>query len=106
MSPSSPVIRPGEGKVTMSRCASPGRRGPLVDAPAAFEAIFPAPAVEAKTLSPPVLAAAEDDRAGIPQPDIPERLDDHLREGGEAAGAFRRAVMRRDEPYDLAPAAG
>src|SRR3954469_7373283 len=72
----------------------------------ALEIIFAAPAVEAESLCAPVLAAADNDRSRVAEPDVAERFDDHLRERPERARAFRRPLVRRDQPNLLALAAG
>src|SRR6059058_2302347 len=81
-------------------------RQPLADVLVPFELVFSAPAVEAEALAPAALAAAEYDRPGVAQPDIAERLDDHLSEWAQLTRAFGRPLMRRDQPYLFAFAAG
>src|SRR3954447_23654956 len=72
----------------------------------AFEVVFPAPAVETEALRAAALAAAQHDRSGVAQPDVAERLHDHLCERAQGARAFRGALVSGNEPNLLALAPG
>ena len=68
-----------------------GLRDPLADVLVAFEVVLVAPAVEAETLRPALLARAHDDRPAVAQPDVAEILDDDGREWRELARAVSAA---------------
>ena len=53
---------------------------PLADVLVAGEVVFAAPAVEAEAARAALGAGADDDRPGVAQPDVAERLDDDGRE--------------------------
>ncbi len=78
----------------------------LADVLVARQIILAAPSVEAKALRAPLIPAAQHDGAGVPKPDVAERLDEDLREGRKLAGAIRCAVVGSDERDLLASAAG
>src|SRR3546814_17667394 len=68
---------------------------PLADVVVARQIVFAAPAVEVEIAPGPV---RYQDRRGIAQPDVAERLDDHLGEGrglARGGGGFVRSDERR-----------
>src|SRR5437868_940354 len=81
-------------------------REALADVLIALEIIFPAPAVEAESAGAALLAAAEDDRPGVAQPDVAERLDDDRRKWAQAPRCLGRAIVGRHKPHRFALAAG
>src|SRR5205814_5990352 len=80
-------------------------RQPFADILVALEVVLAAPAVEAEALSAAILSAAEHDGAGIAQPDVAERLDDHLGERAQPPRGFGGPIMGGDQPHFLALAA-
>ena len=67
---------------------------------------LPPQPLKPKPCAPPLVARADDDRPGVAQPDVAERLDDDVGERREPARGFRGALVGGDQPHRLALAAG
>ena len=77
---------------------------PPADRVVARQIVFPAPAVE---LEQPGRAVAGDDRPGIAQPDVAERLYHHVRHiARHGARRIRRLAIGGDQDHPFAPAIG
>src|SRR3546814_10971150 len=76
---------------------------PLADVVVARQIVFAAPAVEVEIAPGPV---RYQDRRGVAQPDVAERLDDHLGEGRGLARGGGGFVIGGDQQHRLALAVG
>ena len=72
---------------------------PFADVLVTGQVVLAAPAVEAEALRLARTPAAEDDRASVAQPDVAERLDDHLGKRDELGCALRGPAVGGDEPH-------
>src|ERR1051325_2816390 len=64
----------------------------------AFEVVFSTPAVEAETPRIAAVLRSGDDRAGVAQPDVPERFDDNFGEGAKPPRGPSAVLRRGNQP--------